>query len=478
MSTQQITRRQLLEKTGLATAALVGSSLLDSGNALAAGPFVRRDVGTLTASSPTIVSYAKAVKKMKALPTTNPLSWTYQAAIHGTTLSGTHPAWNTCQHGNYFFFSWHRMYLWYFERIVRKLSGDAAWALPFWNYESASERKLPAPFRSPAAATNPLYTPNRGAGWNAGTASLNASAVATAAAMANVPFNSFSSSLEGTPHGAVHVSVGGWMGSVPTAAQDPIFWLHHSNIDRLWNLWLTKGGGRTDPLGDTAWKNTKFTFFDENGNPVKLTGCGVLRAAQQLNYVYQNEPPQVKLFCPLVLTSSPAAARWSRQELMSLPAGRTILLPPGPDPVPADLDIRAVRERLQSDAAAEEAEVVLDLSGIEADRQPNVYYEVYVGLPKGEKPQFNSPYYVGNIALFGHGVRDAHQHGGFQPASFSFKINRAVQEALKQIPTRGQLPILFVPRGAAQANEAAGVVRSVARIKIGKAALSTRRLVR
>ena len=37
------------------------------------------------------------------------------------------------------------------------------------------------------------------------------------------------------------------MGDPLTAAQDPIFWLHHANIDRLWNHWLQQGGGRADP---------------------------------------------------------------------------------------------------------------------------------------------------------------------------------------------------------------------------------------
>ncbi|MGH7262080.1 MAG: tyrosinase family protein [Nitrospiraceae bacterium] len=40
-------------------------------------------------------------------------------------------AWNTCQHGSYFFLSWHRMYLYYFERILREASRDPNFALPY-----------------------------------------------------------------------------------------------------------------------------------------------------------------------------------------------------------------------------------------------------------------------------------------------------------------------------------------------------------
>lgn len=477
MGHYSISRRRFLETAGLtATATLVGAPLLHRGQSSAASTYTRRDIGTLSATSSTVVSYKKAIAAMKALPDSNPLSWTYQAAIHGTTIAGSQPAWNTCEHGTYFFFSWHRMYLWYFERIVRKLSGDYNWALPYWNYSSARQRRLPTVFRSPANASNPLYVATRGPGWNSGTASLNASAVDTAIAFAEVPFNDFSSSLEGTPHGSVHVSIGGWMGSVPTAAQDPIFWLHHSNIDRLWNVWLAQGGGRTDPLSDSAWTTTKFTFFDENGNQVQLTGCEILRAQEQLNYVYQGEPTQVKLSCQRGINS---ALRRRKEVLLRRSQESAVILSPGANSVSIDVDVRPIREQLTRTISEQETNLTLDLTDIEADRQPEVYYEVYVGLPKGATPQFNSPFYVGNVALFGQGIRSEHQHGEFRRANFSFKIKQAVSAFLKSNRSEGQLNVLFVPRGASsdtssQENQSISA-RSSATIRVGGIAISSDR---
>ena len=66
-------------------------------------------------------------------------------------------------------------------------------------------------------------------------------------------------SLENVPHGAVHSLVGndydefgnvlnaGWMGSFYTAGLDPLFWLHHANIDRLWEVWLQARPGAPEP---------------------------------------------------------------------------------------------------------------------------------------------------------------------------------------------------------------------------------------
>jgi hypothetical protein len=436
------TRRRFLTSAGAAASlAILKPSLFDGGTAQAA-PFVRRDVGGLSASDPILVSYANAIHAMKARPSTDPLSWDYQAAIHGTLLSGSHPAWRTCEHGTYFFWPWHRMYLSWFEKIIRRMSGDYGWALPYWNYESPSERQLPAPFRDPSSE---LYTANRGPGWNSGASSLPAGDVDTSAGMAWTTFSDASSSLEGTPHGAVHVLIGGWMGSVPTAAQDPIFYLHHCNIDRLWNLWLAQGGGRTDPLGDNTWKTTSFTFFDQNGNQVNNTSCDVLRCTEQLNYTYEGEPPEVKEYCNIIIP-------WWILEIIEL-----IRWPFPPeligDIVKAPIDIKQVGQRINTIAESRTEELVLELE-VEAERQPGAVWEVHVGSPPTAEPEYRSPFHVGNIALFGHGIRSEATHKQHMPANFRFKLNRAIQARRKLSPAatmvpgaEGELPITFVTHG-------------------------------
>src|SRR6186713_2015476 len=92
---------------------------------------VRRRIRTGSAEvDADIETYRQAVEQMKALPAGNPRSWASQAAIHGTAGVG----FNFCQHGTDHFFSWHRAYLVYLERICQELTGNKKFGLPYWNW--------------------------------------------------------------------------------------------------------------------------------------------------------------------------------------------------------------------------------------------------------------------------------------------------------------------------------------------------------
>ncbi|MFN0091510.1 MAG: tyrosinase family protein [Acidimicrobiales bacterium] len=76
-----------------------------------------------------------------------------------------------------------------------------------------------------------------------------------------------SKGIEANPHGWAHMSFSGYISSIPTAPKDPLFFLLHSNVDRLWALWqfLYRRIDPSDPdvyesqdidgrrLGDTMW---------------------------------------------------------------------------------------------------------------------------------------------------------------------------------------------------------------------------------
>lgn len=59
-------------------------------------------------------------------------------------------------------------------------------------------------------------------------------------------FSVFQRSLELGAHAAVHIAIGGTMNSSSSPA-DPIFFLHHANIDRVWAEWQKKNP-RSNPI--------------------------------------------------------------------------------------------------------------------------------------------------------------------------------------------------------------------------------------
>ena len=140
-----------------------------------------------------------------------------------------------------------------------------------------------------------------------------------------------------------------------------------------------------------------------------------------------------------------------------------ITLPPGVTPTTVKVDVRAEREDLLDSARSRGADVTLELDDVEADDNPGAYYEVYVGLPKGARTKPSSRFYVGNVALYGTGIR-SEAHGDFRPAAFSFVITEAIRTALRADGSH-ELGLMFVPRG-----------RAAAAVRIRRPSISTRRL--
>ncbi|MEP7030221.1 MAG: tyrosinase family protein, partial [Pseudolabrys sp.] len=234
-------------------------------------PVLRRSVNTMALTDPALVSYRKAVAAMKALPASDPRNWTKQAQIHN----------NFCPHRNWFFLPWHRAYLVAFERLCRQLSGDANFALPYWDWTANAQ--LPAAFASPTfnGQPNPLFDANR----SSQTATVPATYVGPAkmtSVYAETSFEIFGSTrptgqnntaaswqrvggvegpFESGPHDHVHITISGDMGTFMSPL-DPVFWLHHCNIDRVWDHW--NGMGRVNS-SDNLWRT--FAFNGQFVNP-------------------------------------------------------------------------------------------------------------------------------------------------------------------------------------------------------------------
>ncbi|MGH3794116.1 MAG: tyrosinase family protein [Pseudonocardiaceae bacterium] len=453
--------------------------------------FVRRNIWSLEGSDPwdeVTTGYAKAVAEMRGRPTDDPTSWSYQAAMHATYADPPPGAdWNQCQHASWFFLPWHRMYTYYFERIVRKAvvsqGGSADWALPYWDYSAvAPANTLPPAFRLPtwrvddADQPNPLYTSHRAPGINDG-ASLSPRQTSFAYAFSftnftDLPapsfgggrapathFSRFTGALENQPHNIIHDLVGGpgagqcqqgWMSDPNCAAQDPIFWLHHTNIDRLWTNWLAQGGGRTDPT-DQAWLGTPFTFYDENGAQVKLTGADILDTVTQLQYSYDDHLPPVTahLRARIAVNTPPPSPPKGPPRLVAasedgvtLSGKRTSLTMPLPGATENTLVTLA--------AQGDPGRLRLNIEGIQAPKAPGVVYEVHLNLPPDADPATDDTWFVGQISFFGSGHHEPGEKPDADPAGLNHTFD--ITGLVHMLRAQGrwdprQATVTFIPVG-------------------------------
>ena len=396
---------------------------------------VRRDIWELEKNGPfdpITLAYAEAVKVMQARPATDPTSWTFQSAIHGSYAAPPAGAdWNQCQHQGWFFLPWHRMYLYFFERIVRAAvvaaGGPADFALPYWNYDKPFPgNTIPIGLRTqtlPDGTPNPLFLPpprRRASLMNGG--QLDPSITSPANALSQTAFTSpamgfgggkvgpqhfgdfaNTGALEQTPHNDIHVVVGanrvgqcqaGFMIDPNCAALDPIFWLHHSNIDRLWNVWLASGGGRVNPP-DASWRTASFVFYDETGAEVTMTAEQVLDTASQLGYVYDDAPaPSLEMVSPpadeVPEPGGPPELVAATEVPFTLTGGKASISISVPT---------STQESITSAAAPGPGRVLVSVDDIKADVTPGVVYGVYLNLPEdgGDRHE----HHIGNVSLFG-----------------------------------------------------------------------------
>lgn len=411
------------------------------------GVLIRREVRSLAGEA--LEAYAKAVAAMKKRPGDDPTSWSYQAAIHGSTAQ-PRDLYNQCKHGSWYFLAWHRLYLYYFERIVRaavaETGGPADWALPYWNYGLNGENaSLPDAFRNPTGGNgdpNPLYVEERAPGINEG-AILPPAVTTDAAALARPQFVgraefgggtappgeqfwSQTGRVEQTPHNDVHVVIGGgggWMGNPDTAAQDPIFWLHHANIDRIWAEWSVQG---EDPT-DGAWRDQRFEFFDADGQKVSKSCGEAVDTVQDLGYTYdvipgippeppaepeppvEPEPPTEPPAEEAEPTTPPPA-----EEKEPVPSGseyssgkvvgaseEAVTLTGGAEAVPVAIADRSQEEVQEASRESTPGRLYLNIEDIEGERNPGTVYGVYVNLPEDPDEKTLAAHHAGNVSFFG-----------------------------------------------------------------------------
>ncbi|HET9903752.1 MAG TPA: tyrosinase family protein [Xanthobacteraceae bacterium] len=285
--------------------------------------------------SPLIEAFRRGVDAMMRLPTWDRRNWWFQAYMYGVAARQIPPEmqtaaaahFNKSAQRNFFFLAWNRMHLYFLERILRAASGDSRFVLPYWAFEDEAQSRVPAVFlpdpaelapgADPYARRNALARALRHPQIDRGLAGLRSDLPARCAAVLQLasfatrdkddPGQAFGGIVTQNPaegggiggleaiHNDVHDTLGlfgGDLGSVLTAARDPLFWVIHANLDRLWSKWIDPARGRDLPTLDPYWMNTAFTFVDEEGREVRMSGAHIVDAQYLLRYRYEDEPPR------------------------------------------------------------------------------------------------------------------------------------------------------------------------------------------
>lgn len=494
------------------------------------GVRIREDLWKLPKWDDTLLWYSRAIREMWKRPLNDPTSWRYQAAIHGYRSDNSWlrqlskpgdrvPAnqsdvWNQCQHGSWYFLPWHRGYLGCFEAIVREtirgLGGPAdKWALPFWNYSDTTnqfarlvrpeflEAKLPdgtpnALFqdikRAPFTARQTPLGKAGDFGLDAVEVRLDALNQPSYSNPPNVPsfgggvtgfthngVQGAMGQLEGSPHGDVHMAVGFdartntgfWMGGFNTAGLDPLFWLHHCNLDRLWDVWIAKP--RSNPA-DSRWQRPSSA----------ATG-------QKMPFILSMPGRPNFTFVPADVVNSARSVFAYRYEGLpaASPRGGLAMAPPAPSVAavdetppkligatsgPVELDggratasvsLRGVRKPgagMRGLAPQQAPRIFLSIENIVSEG-PSLPYRVYLNVPDDFDPDQYPDNFVGTLPMFG--VRDASRedgiHGG-SGLSYVFDVTDVVK-TLGVNALETPLDVAFVPKGGETAP---------AELKVGK----------
>jgi tyrosinase len=173
------------------------------------------------------------------------------------------------------FLPWHRAYMYHFERYLQIALGDKDIGLPWWNWRSPTSESegIPRAYseKNDGTKPNPLYKfrmnfkgrTRNGRDVNVDkdtkrrvgeTITIRQIRERTTSQEMDIPqldriddFVQFSERLRYGWHNAIHNYVGGEMSDPNLAAYDPIFYPHHSNIDRVWAIWQVNHGPENIP---------------------------------------------------------------------------------------------------------------------------------------------------------------------------------------------------------------------------------------
>ncbi|KAK8293819.1 hypothetical protein V6Z11_D06G214600 [Gossypium hirsutum] len=430
-----------------------------------------------------LYKFESAMERMKALPVDDPRNFMQQANIHCAYCNGAYsqvgfPDQKLEVHYSWLFFPFHRMF-----------------AMPFWNWDSPCGMTMPQIYLDPYS---PLYDENRnlehqpdvlvnlndGKSFvkpkkkddfyeltkreqinsnlyvmyqqmvrSAKTASCFHGAAYLGGCVSETDIGCTpeprGGTIENGAHIAVHKFVGAKnppynedMGNFYSAGRDPLFYAHHGNVDRMWNIWKTLPGKKRHDFNENVWLNSSFLFYDENANMVRVKVRDCLDS-KTLGYDYQSVDIPWLRSKPTPRRSRPGVGR-GQDRGQDVAARRKSKNRRG---FPIVLDKVAVRIEIPrpKKSKKKDDEEVLVLQNIQLDRNDSVQFDVSINDDEDDdnpcKPE--DAEFVGSFSNLPHG--DNCHSETMLSTNLYLPLSEALED-LKINPFEDSIVVTLVPK--------------------------------
>ncbi|XVE87995.1 hypothetical protein DITRI_Ditri19aG0033000 [Diplodiscus trichospermus] len=425
-----------------------------------------------------IAKFTKAMQYMKALPDSDPRSFSQQAKVHCAYCNGAYdqvgfPDQNIQVHFSWLFFPFHRLYLYFFERILGKLIDDPDFAMPFWNWDAPEGMTIPSIYTNPIS---PLFDEKRNVNHQPpklvdldydGTddestkrdqirSNLKVMYRQMVCNKTSCLFfgrkysagdkpNPGVGAIENIPHTSIHRWCGDKrqphgedMGNFYSAGRDPLFYAHHSNVDRMWSIWKTLPGKMRKDFTDPDWLNASFLFYDENANLVRAKVSDCLDT-KSLGYDYYQ--------CVDIpwLRTKPFPKRFTmgagEKKAVQASAPQDIKFPIVLD---QKVSIKVARPKTsRSTIEKENEEEILLIEKIQLDRDVAAKFDVYINSEDDKEPTPEDSEFAGCFTNLPHNHKDKDDN------KFETSLSLALTDLLEELRVEGDenIVVTLVPKG-------------------------------
>lgn len=264
----------------------------------------------------------------------------------------------------------------------------------------------------------------------------------------------------------------------PIQRINPIFWIHHANIDRLWSCWSSNASHHNP--NDQNFLNKSFRFVSAGGQEV-TNKVGDLFTGTLVDYKYENEENCARSVAVAFNNESLSTVKvadvtiekfnelFAQPKSLSVPT-EPVTLTAATTKVKVELrtndDLKTLSTLALDSSSAKPTRTQLILSGITFDAPPGVQFYVY--LEDSTDP--NRREYAGTVNFFGaEPGSPLHDHGpgsAEQGLSREFDVTQALRSLSGSKTGLSNVTVAFVATSGRRGDTEAAEISSDAHLTV------------